>query len=108
QAATVATVWLLNLFHTSAVQHGNLIEVKNGLLGIDEACSGVRSLQATLMVSLFLGELYRASRLRRIVIVLCGVLIAFLCNVGRTFILTAVAAKDGVEAISNWHDPLGV
>lgn len=108
QAATVVTVTSLKLFHISAVQHGNVIELKTGLVGVDEACSGVRSLQATLMVSLFLGELYRASWLRRIVIVLCGALTAFLCNVGRTFLLTTVAAKDGVEAISNWHDSLGV
>jgi exosortase len=108
QAATVVTVASLNLFHIPAVQHGNVIELKTGLVGVDEACSGVRSLQATLMVSLFLGELYRASRSRRFVVVLCGALIAFLCNVGRTFLLTAVAAKDGVEAIANWHDPLGV
>jgi exosortase len=107
QAATVVTVASLNLFHISAMQHGNAIEVKTGLVGINEACSGVRSLQATLIVSLFLGELYRAPKLRRVLFVLCGALIAFLCNVGRTFLLTAVAAKDGVETISNWHDPLG-
>jgi exosortase len=107
QATTVVTTGLLNLFHISAVQHGNLIEVKTGLLGIDEACSGIRSLQATLMISLFFGELYRASKLRRVFLVLCGALIAFLCNVGRTFFLAAIAAKDGIEAISNWHDPLG-
>jgi exosortase len=108
QAATVVTVTCLNLFHFPAVQHRNVIELKTGLVGVDEACSGVRSLQATLMVSLFLGELYRAARSRRIVIVFYGTLIAFMCNVGRTFILTAVAAKYGVEAISLWHDPLGV
>jgi exosortase len=50
QAATAATVGSLNLFHISAVQHGNLIEVRTGLVGIDEACSGIRSLQATFMV----------------------------------------------------------
>ena len=61
-----------------AVQHGNVIEVKIGLVGVDEACSGVRSLQATLMVSVFFGELYCASWLRRIVLVLCGAPIAFL------------------------------
>jgi len=59
------------------------------------------------MVSLFFGELHRASKLRRVLLVLCGALIAFLCNIGRTFFLAAIAAKDGVEAISNWHDPLG-
>lgn len=108
QAATVVTVASLNLFHISALQHGNVIELKTGLVGVDEACSGVRSLQATLMVSLFLSELYGAFRLRRLVIVLGGILIAFLCNVGRTFLLTSIAAKNGTEAISNWHDPLGV
>src|SRR5271165_3022852 len=107
QAATVATVGSLNLLHISAMQHGNLIEAKTGLLGVDEACSGIRSLQATLMVSLFLGELYRTNWQRRVLLVLSGVLIAFVCNVGRTFLLCSVAAKSGTEAISKWHDPAG-
>src|SRR5271165_4631986 len=46
QAATGLTVAALNLFQIPAMQHGNLIEVRTGLLGIDEACSGIRSLQA--------------------------------------------------------------
>src|SRR5262249_31214461 len=107
QAATLATVAALHLFHIAAVQHGNVIELKNGLLGVDEACSGIRSLQATLVVSLFFSEIYRAPWPRGILLVLCGALIAFLCNVGRTLALSAVAAKSGVEAISGWHDPLG-
>jgi exosortase len=107
QAGTALTVAVLNLFHIWAVQHGQLVEVKSGLVGIDEACSGIRSLQATLMVSLFLGELYRATRMRRIALLVCGILIAFLCNIGRTFALIAVAAKDGADAMANWHDPLG-
>lgn len=107
QAATELTVAALNLFQIPAVQHGNLIEVRTGLLGIDEACSGIRSLQATFMVSLFLGELYRTSALRRSVLVLCGALIAFLCNAGRALLLAAVGAKEGIDSIANWHDPLG-
>ena len=55
------TVQALHLFGIPALQNGNLIEVKTGLLGINEACSGIRSFQATLMVSLFLGELYQMS-----------------------------------------------
>jgi exosortase len=107
QAATVLTVAGLNLFHIWAVQHGNLIEVSSGLVGIDEACSGIRSLQATLMVTLFFGELHQTTALRRMVLLLGGVLIAFLCNVGRTFLLLAVAAKGGIDAMAKWHDPLG-
>jgi exosortase/archaeosortase family protein len=107
QVATWVTVEFLKLSNIAALQHGNVIEVKTGLLGIDEACSGVRSLQATVMVSLFLGELYRATWRRRIVFLLSGVVIAFLCNVGRTFFLCWIAAKDGIESISKWHDPAG-
>jgi exosortase len=107
QAATWVTVGLLNLVQITAIQHGNVIEIKNGLLGIDEACSGVRSLQATIMVALFLGELYRTTWRRRIFFLISGVLIAFLCNVGRTFFLSWVAARDGIDSVSKWHDPAG-
>ena len=40
RVATIVTVAMLNLFRIAAVQHGNIIEVKTGLLGVDEACSG--------------------------------------------------------------------
>jgi exosortase len=106
-AAASVTVATLNLFNIPALQYGNVIELKTGLLGIDEACSGIRSLQATLMVSLFLGELYRPAWQRRLVLVLSGILIAFLCNVGRTFLLSWVAAENGVESLSIWHDSAG-
>jgi exosortase len=107
QASTVVTVAALNLFQITAVQHGNLVELKTGLVGIDEACSGIRSLQAALMMSLFLGELYRTSVRRRCGLVMCAVVIAFLCNATRTFLLTAVASKQGLEAMTTWHDPFG-
>ena len=34
-------------------------------------------------------------------------LIAFLCNAGRALLLAAVGAKEGIDSIANWHDPLG-
>lgn len=107
QGATWMMVEFLKLSNIAALQHGNVIEIKTGLLGIDEACSGVRSLQATVMVSLFLGELYRATWQRRVVFLLSGLVIAFLCNVGRTFFLSWVAAKNGIDSIPKWHDPAG-
>lgn len=107
QVATAVTVACLNLFGVQALQHGNLIEVKTGLLGVEAACSGIRSLQATLMVSLFLGELYRSPRVRRAALILCGILTAFICNIGRTCLLSCVAAAYGTNAVSKWHDPAG-
>jgi exosortase len=107
RASTAVTVAALNLFQIQAVQYGNLVELKSGLVGIDEACSGIQSLQAALMMSVFLGELYRTSVLRRCLLVLGGALIAFQSNAGRTFLLTAVAGKKGFDAMANWHDPAG-
>ncbi len=108
QVVAWVTVGLLNFSHIAALQHGNLIEVKTGLLGIDEACSGIRSLQASVMVSLLLGELYRASFRRRILFLFAGILIAFFCNIGRTFFLSWTAAQQGIEAVPKWHDRAGI
>jgi len=108
QVVAWVTVGLLKFSNIGALQHGNLIEVKTGLLGIDEACSGVRSIQAIVMVSLFLGELYRVNWRRRILFLLCGVVIAFLSNVGRTFFLSWTAATNGIQSVHKWHDSAGI
>ncbi|MDP9291587.1 MAG: archaeosortase/exosortase family protein, partial [Verrucomicrobiota bacterium] len=97
----------LNIFGVPAVQHGNVIEISAGLLGIDEACSGVRSLQATFMASLFLGELYKFSIPRRVTLVVAGLVLAVICNTGRAFLLAWNAAQHGMEAVGKLHDPAG-
>ncbi len=107
RADTAITIRILNLIGTLAVQHGNVIELSTGRVGIDDACTGVRSLQATLMVALFLGEFYRMRFWRRALLVVAGGAIAFVCNIGRTFLLCEVAANSGVAAIHRWHDPAG-
>ncbi len=101
-------VEVLNLIGISAVQMGNVIELHSGYVGIDDACTGVRSLQATFMVSLFLGEFYEFSFSRRIVLIIAGALLAFLCNLIRTFLLVYVGAERGINAIKSWHDPAGL
>ncbi len=107
RADTAITIQILNFVGTLAVQHGNVIELSTGQVGIDDACTGVRSLQATFMVALFLGEFYRMRFGRRVLLVVAGAVIAFVCNIGRTLILCEVAASSGVEAIHRWHDPAG-
>ncbi len=101
-------VEILNLIGIPAVQLGNVIEVGSGFVGIDEACTGIRSLQATLMVSLFLGEFYNFDLLRRIVLVVAGAFLAFFCNLARTFLLVWLGAEHGSQAIKSWHDPAGM
>jgi len=99
---------LLNGLGIPALQQGNVIEISNGLVGIDEACSGIRSVQASLMISLFLGEFYRLTVLRRGALCFGGLAAAFVFNVVRTFFLTWVASKQGLAVMAQWHDAEGV
>lgn len=102
------TIELLNLVGMPAVQYGNLIEISTGVVGVDEACSGIRSFQATLMLSLFFGELYSLTAARRVVLCLLGFASSFFFNICRTFFLTYIASKQGVPELEKWHDPAGV
>ena len=108
RAVASINVEVLNAIGISAVQMGNVIEVGSGFVGIDEACTGVRSLQATFMVSLFLGEFYGFTFVRRLILVITGAFLAFVCNLIRTFFLVYIAERDGTAAIKSWHDPAGL
>lgn len=90
-----------------AVVSGNVIEVASGLVGIDEACSGVRSLQAVWMAGWFFGELLVLSWPRRGGLAASAVGVAVVGNLIRTVVLTWVAAADSPEASARWHDRAG-
>jgi exosortase len=101
-------VELMDWMGIPALQHGNLIEVSTGTVGVSEACSGIRSFQTSLMISLFFGEFYRMKLGRRLLLIPVGFALAMAFNVCRMSFLTVVAAKKGVAAIARYHDPAGV
>jgi exosortase len=107
RAVAGVTVELVNLLNIPAVQYGNVIQINSGLVGIDEACSGVRSLQTAFFICLFLGELYRFSWTRRLMLLLLGFLTALICNVGRTFYLVYTASHHGIDRLHAVHDTAG-
>ena len=86
---------------------GNLIRVSTGLVGVNEACSGIRSLQTSLMIGLLFGELKRLSVLRRVALVIGAVIIAISANFVRAVFLVTVAATKNVSEVSRWHDVAG-
>ncbi len=98
---------LVGIVGIPAVAQGNVIEVPTGVLGVNEACSGIRSLQSTLMAAAFLGLLYRRSLIGLGCLIFLGSLIAFVCNVIRTTFLTYQGATNGIEAVDKWHDSAG-
>jgi exosortase len=102
------TVELLSFVDIVAVRIGNLILIERGMVGVEEACSGIRSFQSTLMVALFLGELFRFNLWRRLVFMVAGALLAFAFNILRTFFLVWRCSVDGVESVERYHDPAGM
>src|SRR5438552_2142857 len=95
------------LLGTPAQVEGNLIRVSNGLVGVNEACSGIRSLQTSLMIGLLFGEVKRLSVLRRLALVVCAIVIALLANFMRAVFLVMVAATENLSEVSRWHDIAG-
>jgi exosortase len=86
---------------------GNLIRVSTGLVGVNEACSGIRSLQTSLMIGLLFGELKRLSILRRVALVVGAVIIAVFANFVRAVFLVTVAATKNTSEVGRWHDVAG-
>jgi exosortase len=104
--AAIST-WLANVLGTPAIRKGVLIETGSGLVGIDDACSGIRSFQAALMVALFLGELFRYGLMRRVLFLVSGAGLAFAGNIVRTTFLVRVCDLRGNSAVNLYHDPAG-
>ncbi len=90
-----------------AVVSGNAIEVARGFVGVDEACSGVRSWQATWMAGWFFGELLGLGAARRLALVAGSLAAAVAGNLIRTTMLTWLAAAHGPAASARWHDAAG-
>jgi exosortase/archaeosortase family protein len=97
----------ITLCGVPAQLEGSLIRVSTGLVGVNEACSGVRSLQTSLMIGLLFGELKRLSVARRFALILGAVAIAMLANLGRAVFLVWIASSRGVPAVTEWHDVAG-
>ena len=106
-AVTDVAVSAANLLGVAALQHGNTIELARGVVGVDDACSGIQSLQATLMASLFLGEFFALRIAGRIALTVAGAAVSFLTNCGRVLALTLLAHSRGPDAALEWHDIVG-
>lgn len=104
---TAINVETLNLCGIPAMRSGNLIELPGGTVGVDEACSGIRSLQSSLMATVFIGYLMLRSNGLRLLLLGGGVIMAVLGNLLRSLYLSYTASRSGVEAVALVHDAAG-
>lgn len=100
-------VEVLNLIGIPAQRVGSLIHLPNGTVGVDEACSGIRSLQSTLMATLFIGYLTLKSRGLQIMLLVSGIGLAILGNLVRSLFLSYNANARGLQSVDATHDAAG-
>lgn len=98
---------ILNLLGIPAQRVGSLIHLPGGTVGIDEACSGIRSLQSTIMATLFIGYLTLKRVSFQILLLIAGIGLAIFGNLVRSLYLSLTANSQGVEAINRVHDAAG-
>ncbi len=94
-------------------QQGNVlvlppIDGKPNQVGVEDACSGIRSLTACLFAGSFLAAVFVDRTWKKIALVAAALGLAFLTNLGRSLFLTAWAYTHGHEAIEGTvHDIAG-
>ena len=101
------TTELLHWFGVEAQMSGAAIALSTGLVGISEACSGVRSLQAGIMFGLAMGEWFLLKPLRRVILLFFAIGLALLTNLIRTLALSLEAERHGLAAVDRVHDTIG-
>lgn len=107
EGITILDVEALKLLGVPAVQQGNIIRLPNCEVGVDEACSGVRSLQSSIMAALFIGDLVFRKTSSRVFFLGMGIVLALTGNFLRSLYLSLVAHRNGIDALHNVHDAAG-
>ncbi len=92
-----------------AVSEGSYIHLKTGTMIVGDICSGLRSLIALLAFGAFFSYISQLSPLRKSILFVCSVPIAWIANIIRIITLTLIANTWGIEAASGFvHDASGI
>ena len=104
---SAVTVEVLNIAGVPSLANGTVIQIPGGTVGVDEACGGMRSLQTSIMIALFVGEVALLTWRRRLVLLGLAVLTAVGGNLFRVGFLTCAAYTGGESRLHAWHDIAG-
>jgi exosortase/archaeosortase family protein len=89
-------------------QQGNVLVLPNGSVGVEDACSGIRSLTACLFAGSFLSAVFVEKLWQKVTLVVAAMGFAFVTNLVRGLFLTGWAYNYGAHAIEGTvHDIAG-
>ncbi|MDD3179619.1 MAG: exosortase/archaeosortase family protein [Opitutaceae bacterium] len=103
---TTSVLHTLHVLGVPARQEGNLIDLATATVGIEEACSGIRSLVSCLYAGLFFAAWQVRSRVGRVVLILLAAPLAIGMNFLRSLTLTLMANAN-MTITGFWHDATG-
>ncbi len=87
---------------------GNVISFPDGSVGVEDACSGIRSLTACLFAGTFLAAVFLNNFIKKLLLVLSSMILAFFNNILRALFLSIYAYENGSDSISGAvHDIAG-
>jgi exosortase len=97
----------LDLLGVPAIQDGNVLTLAHGVqVGVEEACSGVRSLVACVVAGIFFSATLVRRPAARVLLLVLAAPLALVMNVVRSLTLTLLA-NAGTDIAGAWHDWTG-
>ncbi|MDQ8183720.1 exosortase/archaeosortase family protein [Pelagicoccus sp. SDUM812005] len=104
---TNVSVASLQIIGQPAEKFGHIIQIGATSVGVEEACSGIRSLQGLAMLALFIGGFLNLKTSGRIWLLALSLCLAIFFNLIRSVTLSLIAINGGDESFDSWHDKLG-
>jgi exosortase len=98
----------LDLLGYAVVREGSVLRLPLGDVGVEDACSGIRSLTACLFAGSFLGSVYFKEFWKKVFLVGTAMFFAFFNNILRSLFLTGWAYAHGPEGLDDHVVVLGM
>lgn len=98
---TVIVFGLFDFLGFELEREGNVLILPDGQVGVEEACSGIRSLTACLFAGSFLAAVFLDRFWKKILLVAAAMIFAVITNLMRSLFLTYWAYKNGAQSIDD-------
>lgn len=105
-SVTTGVIDALHLLGIPARQLGNIIELANTSVGVEDACSGIRSLISCLYAGFFFAAWLVRGPGKRLLLIVTAPVLAITMNYVRSLALTLMA-NGNVDIGGFWHDATG-
>ncbi|MEM8549361.1 MAG: exosortase/archaeosortase family protein [Verrucomicrobiota bacterium] len=99
EKVTIIVFNLFNFLDLTIIREGNTLILPKGRVGVEDACSGVRSLTGCIFVGAFMSAVFLDKFWKKVLMVLTAMVLAVFTNLIRSLFLTGWAYAYGSEAI---------